>query len=97
MKVNIESEWQKTHNDECFILLETLSVKNKVDRSENYDEKTGDIIMVNLISDDEKLIVMFEGNLNNKNLKNVFGKFLSKRMKPPKVFFATAVNIGVDR
>ncbi len=65
MKINIKSEWQKTINDECFVLLENLSVSNKIKGSENY-EINGDISMVKLISDNKKLSVMYQGSLNNK-------------------------------
>jgi hypothetical protein len=71
MKINIKSEWQKTINDECFVLLENLSISNKIKGSENY-EINGDISMVKLISDNKKLSVMYQGSLNNKKTNSAF-------------------------
>jgi hypothetical protein len=59
-------EWDKSRNAEWLILLENLSINNKINKSESYDEKTGEVIMTKLTSNDKRLTVFFEGNLKNK-------------------------------
>lgn len=46
-------EWHKSHNDECLISLQNLAINNKIDKSESYDEKTWDAVMVKLINNDK--------------------------------------------
>jgi hypothetical protein len=69
---NENVEWYKLHNDECLVLLQTLAINNKIDKSESYDEKTGDAVMVKLISNNKKLTVMYAGSLNNRKANSTF-------------------------
>jgi hypothetical protein len=69
---NENVEWYKLHNDECLVLLQTLAINNKIGKSESYDEKTGDAVMVKLISNNKKLTVMYAGSLNNRKANSTF-------------------------
>jgi hypothetical protein len=71
MTAEKDTKCLKTLSDECFSLLEIISISNKVEVSENY-EINGDISMVELISDNKKLSVMYKGRLNNEKANFTF-------------------------
>ncbi|OEG69535.1 hypothetical protein ATZ36_09015 [Candidatus Endomicrobiellum trichonymphae] len=72
-----DGEWDKSRNAEWLILLENLSINNRVVYNESDDATRGDIIMMmKFVSNDDKLVVKYKGKLGSLNRKKKNSAFM---------------------